>query len=332
MFYLFKKLLVVIGIIVAAIILFLAILWLPVFNPIKKIEFGASFSKPYAESLGLDWRAAYLAVLDDLGAPNLRLGSEWDQIEKTEGNYDFTDLDWQMAEAEERNAKVLLVIGERQPRWPECHVPEWLVDSPQTEIQNRLIDFIKTVVARYKDSPALFAWQVENEPLLNFFGECPPGDINFLKQEIALVKSLDSHPIVITDSGEMSTWRRTAHLGDYFGMTIYRLVYNPTIGYFRHFWAPAFYRLKAKLVGLPLDKVMISELQTEPWLPDGTAGRGTLAEQEKVMGVKDIQKQIEFARKTGFMRAYIWGVEWWYWTKVQGDDSIWNIGKEIWQP
>jgi hypothetical protein len=328
----FKKIIVAIGIALAAVILFLAVLWLPIFNREKKIEFGANFSKPYAESLGLDWQAAYLAVLDDLGAPYLRLESEWDQIEKTEGNYDFSALDWQMAEADKWNAKVLLVVGERQPRWPECHVPEWLADSPQTEIQNRLMEFIRVVVLRYKDSPALLMWQVENEPLLNFFGECPPGDINFLKQEIALVKSLDSRPIVITDSGELSTWRRTAHLGDYFGTSIYRAVYDPRFGYIRHFLAPAFYRLKAKLVGLSLEKTLISELQTEPWLPSRLDSTGDMAEEKKVMGPEDIQKQIDFARQIGFPRAYVWGVEWWYWLKEQGDDSVWNVGKNIWQP
>ncbi len=332
MYSIFKKVLIIFGAIVAATILFFAILWLPTFNRSKEIKFGVSFSKDYADYLDLDWRETYLAILDDLGVKSLRLQSDWDKTELSEGNFDFSALDWQMAEAERRNIKVLLVVGNRQPRWPECHMPEWLSGMPVSEIREKTVNFIEEMVLRYKDSPALAAWQVENEPMLNLFGKCPPADINFLKREIELVKSLDDHPILITDSGELSTWRKTAHLGDYFGTTIYRRVYNNYVGHFRYFFAPAFYRLKAKLVGLSADKVIISELQAEPWIPNGKEGRGSLEEQKKILGPEFIKKQIEFARETGFTEAYIWGVEWWYWVKLQGDESIWNIGKEIWQP
>lgn len=331
MYLLFKKILIILGAIVVVMILFLAALWLPVFNKSRPVEFGATFSKSYADYLELDWRETYLAILDDLGVTSVRLQSDWDKTEITEGNFNFSALDWQMVEAEKRNVKVLLVVGKRQPRWPECHMPEWLTGATPAETEERLLEFIKTVVLRYKDSSALEMWQVENEPLFNAFGECPPGDINFLKQEIALVKSLDNHPILITDSGELSTWRKTAHLGDYFGTTIYRRVYNNYFGYFRHFFAPAFYRLKAKLVGLLPEKVIISELQAEPWMPDGKESRGTLADQKNVMGLEQISKQIEFARQTGFSRAYFWGAEWWYWAKLEGDDSVWNIGKSVWK-
>ncbi|MFA5413030.1 MAG: beta-galactosidase [Patescibacteria group bacterium] len=332
MYSLFKKILIAIGATIVAMVLFLAVLWLPSFNSPKEIEFGVSFSKSYADYLELDWKETYLAILDDLGVKSVRLQSDWDKTELSEGIFDFSVLDWQMAEAEKRGVKVLLAVGKRQPRWPECHIPSWLAETPEVEIQDRALEFIKTMVLRYKDSPVLTMWQVENEPLLNAFGECPPGDINFLKREIALVKYLDDRPILITDSGELSTWRKTAHLGDYFGTTIYRRVYSTYFGYFRHFFAPAFYRLKAKMVGLSPEKVIISELQAEPWMPDGKESRGSLEDQKSVMDDEFIKRQIEFAQETRFFKAYIWGVEWWYWAKTQGDESIWDIGKNIWQP
>jgi hypothetical protein len=327
----FKKMFFFIGAIAAAIVLFFIILWLPVFNRAKPIEFGISFSKSYAESLGLDWQKAYLAILDDLGAKRLRIQSEWDEVEATEGNYNFEALDWQIAEAEKRGIKVLLVVGERQPRWPECHTPVWLTDSPRSEVQERVIEFLKTTVNRYKNSSAVVMWQVENEPLFNFFGECPRSDKNFLKSEIELVRSLDSRPILITDSGELSTWRKTAHLGDYFGTTVYRIVYNPYLGYFYHFWPPSFYRLKAKLVGLPREKIIIAELQAEPWAKNGSIKDMPIEEQKKIMGPQKIENLLNFARKTGFSPAYIWGAEWWYWLKEHGDDSVWFVGKKLWQ-
>ncbi len=313
------------------IVLFFGILWLPAFNRAGPINWGVSFSKTYAESLGLDWQKVYLAILDDLGAKRLRLQSDWNEIEPSEGMYDFSALDWQIAEAEKRGVKVLLVIGERQPRWPECHTPAWLIAAPRVEVQEKVMELLKTIVNRYKNSSAVVMWQVENEPLFNLFGQCPRGDKSFLEREIALVKSLDSRPILITDSGELSTWRKTAHLGDYFGTTMYRIVYNPVFGYFHHFWPPSFYRLKAKLVGLPKEKVIISELQIEPWIKNGSIIRTPLADQKKMMSAEKIEKHLDFARKTGFNEAYLWGVEWWYWLREQGDDSIWKIGQKLWQ-
>lgn len=312
-------------------ILFIVILWLPVFNPQKSVEFGVTFSKTYAEFLGLDWRATYLAVLDDLGVRKLRLLSEWNQIEPERNRYDFRDLDWQINEAQKRGAEVILVIGERQPRWPECHNPAWLVDASQEEVQDEILEMLKEIVNHYKDQKTILMWQIENEPFLNLFGNCPPGDKNFLKTEIALVKSLDSRPVLITDSGELSTWRKTAHLGDYFGTTIYRSVYNRYFGYFYHFWPPSFYRIKAKLVGLSQNKILISELQVEPWVKSGSIPDTPIDEQKRAMSLKRIENHLNFARKTGFSPAYLWGVEWWYWLREQGDQSVWEMGKRIWK-
>lgn len=91
-----------VGLIVASAI-FLAILFLPQFNQLKPIIFGATFSEPYTKYLGLDWQKTYLAVLDDLKVKNLRLIAPWDEIEPAPGKYDFTDLDWQIKEAEKRS-------------------------------------------------------------------------------------------------------------------------------------------------------------------------------------------------------------------------------------
>lgn len=322
---------IIIGASAAAVVLFIAILWLPVFNPVQQIEFGVSFSKTYAEFLGLDWQKTYLAILDDLGAKNLRLQSEWDETELIEGVYNFEALDWQIAEAEKRGVKVLLVVGERQPRWPECHIPAWLSGAPQEKLREKTLAFVRTAVERYKNSPAVFMWQVENEPLFNLFGKCPKSDKQFLQKEIDLVRSMDSRPILITDSGELSTWRKTARLGDYFGTTVYRSVYNSYFGYFYHFWPPAFYRLKARLVGLPCGQAIISELQVEPWVRNGSIPNTPIEEQKEVMGLKRIENHINFARKTGFSPAYLWGVEWWYWMGERGEGAAWEMGKGLWK-
>ena len=104
-------------------------------------SFGVTFSKKYALEMGLDWRAAYLAVLDDLKVKHLRIPAYWDEIESEEGKLNFSDLDWQLAEAERREAWVVLSIGYRLPRWPECHIPDWAKDKPRADFESRALDY-----------------------------------------------------------------------------------------------------------------------------------------------------------------------------------------------
>ena len=157
----------------------------------EKIVWGVNFSQKHAEGLGLNWQETYSALVDDLGAKNIKLATYWDLIESEEEQYNFEDLDWQIKTAEEKGAKLLLVIGMKTPRWPECHIPDWAKNLDKEKQQEKILDLIEKIVLRYRDSTAINMWQVENEPFFPF-GECPWVDTEFLKKEIELVKFLDS--------------------------------------------------------------------------------------------------------------------------------------------
>ncbi len=332
-----RKLLIIVSIplgLILLLVIFLAILFLPSLNRSEPITFGVTFSETYAESLGLDWRQTYLAILDDLKVRNLRLIAYWNKIEPTENYYDFADLDWQINQAEQRGDKIILTFGERVPRWPECWYPNWVNANDQRQTQTKALELIRAIVSHYKNSASIEMWQVENEPLFPLFGRCPWPDKNFLAKEIELVRSLDQRPIIVTDSGELSLWFGTARLVDYFGTTMYRVTYNPWIGYFYYddVLAPAFYRTKAWLVGRSPAKVLITELQAESWSPKESITKLNPSERQKSFDVDRLQKNLDFASRTGFSRAYLWGVEYWYWLKTQGgDDSLWQAGQKIWQ-
>ena len=92
----------------------------------KKIIYGVSFNTPYAWELGLNPREVYTDVLDDLGVRHLRLAAHWSMVEAERDRFDFSELDYQISEAEKRGAEVILGVGRRLPRWPECHVPRWV--------------------------------------------------------------------------------------------------------------------------------------------------------------------------------------------------------------
>lgn len=58
-------------------VLFLIILNLPGEKKSVDMQYGVTFSTEYAESLSLDWREVYIALLDDLGVRHFRLNAYW---------------------------------------------------------------------------------------------------------------------------------------------------------------------------------------------------------------------------------------------------------------
>lgn len=276
--------------------------------------FGVTFDQQYARYLGLNWQQVYHKILNDWGFKYARLPVHWDAVEGSVDSFDFTEMDWLMDKSAEYGARVTLVIGQKTLRWPECHLPEWARELDSDIYRARLLDYMRRVVRQYRDHPALEIWQVENEPFLEF-GECPGFNGDMLKEEIDMVRELDpNHKILITDSGELSTWQRTARKGDYFGTTLYRVVWNQHLGYVSYNWVPAaFYKFKLWSVGRHAQDSFIVELQGEPWIPDFDIKEYDLEEQMKSMSPDRFEKNVDYAQRVGFSRAYLWGAEWWYW-------------------
>ena len=317
--------------IVLALVFLIVWLYLADFSKGRQVEFGVTFSSKYAAELELDWQTAFLSLLDDLGVRKFRLIAYWDKIESQPGKYDFSDLDWELAGAAKRGGEVLLVIGSRVPRWPECHWPTWIFGLSDEERQAGILKLLKETVKHFKSEEAIIAWQVENEPYLNIFGECPKLDEDFYEQEVELVKSLDERPVAVTESGELSSWLKGSRLADIVGTSLYRITWNKWFGYFYYPLPPAHYYLKSRLVKLAtgIDNIFISEMQMEPWVARKIL-LTSLEEQSHSMNPEIFVKNINYAKRTGLSPVYFWGAEWWYWLKEQGDDSIWQAAKDIW--
>jgi len=297
-------------------------------SPNENVNWGVSFSQKHAQSLGLDWQELYTNMLDDLGVRKIKIATYWDFIGWGQGQYSFNELDWQIEEAGKRDAEIILVMGMKTPSWPECHIPLWASRLSKEEQQEEILKYLEQIVLRYRDVEAIKYWQVENEPFFPF-GRCPWRDKKFLKKEIELVKSLDSRPVIISESGEFPLWINAAKYGDIVGITMYKKVWMNELGtYFIYPFPATFYRRKAALIKFLFNKNIICvELQAEPWGPSLIYDL-PLKEQEKTMNLERFKKNIEFAKKVGFDEYYLWGVEWWYWMKERHDrPEIWEEAK-----
>lgn len=298
---------------------------------------GTTFIAPYARSFGLDPQQTLQAMIDEVGFRQFRLVSYWNQIERTPGTYDFSDLDWQFEKLEAADAKVSLAIGLRQPRWPECHMPKWAENMPMTEWEPKLNDFMKVTMERYKDSPALESYQLENEFFLDVFGICPDHSRERLVREYEFVKTVDdTRPVIITRSNNALGFPIGDPRPDEFGVSVYKRVWDKTITkrYFEYPLPAWFY---GSLAGggelLTGKKLILHELQAEAWLPDNSQfamnDLASIPEQNKSMNAERLDKRFEYGKASGVRTIYTWGSEWWYWRKIKANDpSMWNVAKE----
>lgn len=299
------------------------------------VSYGVTFSKFRTDELALPWEETYRALLDDMEVREFRLVAHWTMVEPQRDTFDFAVLDRQIELAEAYGARVVVAIGRRLPSWPECHEPKWVKDLSLEEVRREQLEYMEAVVLRYKESPALIMWQVENEPFIIGFAyeNCGATDPSFLAEEIALVKSRDpAHPVLLTASGELGFWNNTWSRADVFGTTLYRRVWNRDWNAFITYpTTPSFFRAKKRLTALMEGErpVIISELAAEPW-PVQAIIDTPLEDQLERMDLAFFEDTITFARRTGFETQYFWGAEWWYYLKeVHGYPDFWNRAKEL---
>lgn len=303
----------------------------------KPLQLGVTFVPEYARYLGVEPEETMDALIDELGVRQFRLVSYWNSIEQTPGQYDFHQLDWQFEKAEAAGAKVSLAIGLRQPRWPECHMPDWARGQPVTVWQPQLEKFIQAVVERYKDSPSLASYQLENEFFLKNFGICTNFDRQRLVSEFNLVSRLDPrHPIIVSRSDNRLAVPLGEPTGGVIGMSMYRRVWDAQVTkrYLTYPFPTWYY---AALAGT--EKILtgrdsvLHELQAEAWAPNGRTLKDiSLAEQNKSMSAERLTANVNFAKASGFKHIDLFGAEYWYYRKqILDDPSLWDAARPVFE-
>jgi hypothetical protein len=319
---------------------------------VTSTEVGVTFSRRQAEYLGLPWQETFNAVLG-LAPTVVRLGAYWDEIERERDRFDFSTLDWQLAQLPPEHARVVLTVGMKAPRWPEYYLPSWLMRatrigsygtiSDDPLVREEALRFVEAVVERYQDHPSIAYWQVENEPL------DPSGPrhwkigADFVAQEVALVRALDhrKRPIVLSmfvdtppPLSSLPPWRshdekraRTLlQMADVLGLDVYpsrgirvfgRDLYLDWSG-----WAWERPALTLRQLALAQGKdAWVMEAQAEPWEP----ARLVYLDDGPSRSVQPGMAASTFGRLSngGFGTILLWGAEHWYMRQERHDDPSW---------
>jgi hypothetical protein len=194
---------------------------------------GISFRPRQVEAFGLDKKAtlgALLAYPFDL----IRLAAYWNHIEVRPGEFDTSELDWQLEAAERAGKRVILSVGAiKNFGYPEFFVPEHWLQPPLREgslvrpathaaLLSGARQFVRQIVERYRDRRLVVAWQLEHEAVdpLGIEHSWRLG-MDFVQGELEALRDADpSRPVMMngflptSSVVRLSQWWRTRDQGD----------------------------------------------------------------------------------------------------------------------
>jgi hypothetical protein len=301
---------------------------------------GFSFSAEESVWAGRDPIQDLTTLLDTTQPDLVRLPIYWEDVEPAPDMLDFAGIDPLLAVVANHNVtaihptRVVLTIGARNFLYPELHEPDWagprqqpFLDQAQAGDAYRL--YFDSSIERYRGSPLLYAWQVENEPL-DQVGNILTGTDQIsaaqLDWEVGEVHRLDPlHEAVVTTYNGLNLYvdlmqlyapsllfgdtynghpQEALNAGDALGLDLY--VDGPNVPYrhltttylraqwkqqILHFWAG-----RASKQGKSL---WLAEMQAQPWQDSNT------------FKPKDLLASAVDYRQESLQVVLMWGVETW---------------------
>ena len=289
-------------------------------NIIDPERFGVSFSLKQCREFKIDQTDTLSFLIKNMGFRRFRLMSYWDEHEKKQGEYNFSELDKHIELIKKSGGVITLCIGARQPRWPESHWPDWALQLKEKERFEALYNYLSVVVKRYKSHSSIISWQLENEALNRGFGTNGDFSRARLRHEYNLVRKLDPKRAIIMSTSNTYGIPLRPPRPNLFGFTLYGIQHEN--GAYRRSQISAWwYRLRASAIKIITARhSFIHELQAEPWGPKAIWEMST-EEQDKSMNLAQLEKNIQTAKQTNLYPIDLWGGEWWYWRYLQGGDQ-----------
>lgn len=310
------------------------------------MELGTSFSHRYLKWLGVNPQKA-IKDFQKLGLKWIRLGCYWDEIEKEPGIFSFKELDPLVKFCENNKINIVLTVGMKAPRWPEYYLPTYLLSQLELgrlssiKLDNKILlestlNFLEKSVNHFKVSKAVKVWQVENEPL------DPSGEKwwritpEFLETEVNLVRRLDpTRKIMINvwgnETEKTKTYLRALRLADIVGLDIYlRHAAVSPLAKLGIYLGPTtdqkgFVEIGQQIKVLGKD-FWLAELQMEPWEPGEL---NTKKDNPPSFLPGHFLENLNYSRILNPAVNMLWGFEFWYWRKLNGDERYWNEAGKI---
>ena len=292
-----------------------------------------------------DWCASALSrLLTETGARHVRVNVEWSQVEPEEGRFDFGLVDALLAAAEENGAHVLLGVGIKGQRAPEFYIPDWVskrttlregeVISDDPAIHDAALAMVAAVVRHVAVSPAVEAWQAENEPYVaSARSEGWTLSRQYVTEVVETIRANDpqARPVSINHAQHWvfdQRWRDALADSDVLAASLYPFRNYSVLGL--HFVANIVefgplgsnYRLQGRLAHEAGKQFWITELQAEPWT-DGDARLISPENPSPNLSPAKLRTNIDYGRRAGADRLYLWGAEWWLFEEQRYGDSRW---------
>ncbi len=310
---------------------------------------GTTFSQLQCRYIGLDHRAAFQDICQ-IGLDRIRLCAYWNEIETQPGVYDFSILDWLLAEADRNQIEVVLAVGMKVPRWTEFHFPQWVSDRYETGAGDQPLDirspqvaelslkFVNAVVKHCRTAPAVKYWQIENEPFTKL--EIAGGRFlspEFVQKEVALVRSQQrrDQKILLTNAihlpkpklaEDLPAFQASFAAADAVGFNVYTKVPAGNSGYYlepdRAFW-DQLQDWQQQLVN-GRKEAWVAEAQAEPWEPQKLVALDK--PNYPSASPRRMQHLVDTLARSNYSTVLLWGCEYWYWHKTQGRNQwMWTV-------
>lgn len=322
--------------------------------------FAASFSPEHhklAES-SLDERLRVLKfIVKELHIRDIRLGIRWSQVDQGQGiglSYYKPYLDYLFAQ----DMSVCLNLGPiKVMRWPEEHLPKYLLDkypitpqeliTPQSKWGELGLEHLKqlceALVAQYPQAAQQRLIQLDNEGF-NRFGEYKLlVSEDYVIRTMGIAKQYFPHAgILVSSSGRRNfdevsrLFIRTQKVFENLNLRVgvnyyYKVPVWGQLPIFKRFdnitlalpWDMSVQRLHALCVKHGWD-IEVTELQAEPWPPFYSPGNSAAELQQIVQRVKDHL----LINNQGVIR--LWGIEDWALSLVKGEGSPEHVKIKEW--
>ncbi len=314
---------------------------------------GTTFSQLQCYYMQLDWQATFKAVVT-LGLDRIRLCAYWHEIEATENDFNFSQIDWLLEECDRRGIQVALAVGMKVPRWPEFHFPDWLRDRYDTQGNHLPLDanpaiaahglnFLQRVVEHVRPAPAITHWQIENEPFTHL--AIAGGrflSYQFVRREVELVRSWarPEQKMLLTgsitlpaaqDQADQTALKLSMPLVDAFGLNVYTKVPLANTFFYLEPLPPFWRTLRQWQTNLVTHgkEAWVAEAQAEPWEPNQLVAMGK--PDYPSANPRRTAELVTTLAEAGYSTILLWGCEYWYWHHQHGRHQWWRAIQQLTQ-